>query len=142
MSSFPPPSPPVYRYLRHAHLNMLIDYATLNELGSMLGQEQLTALVRLYLKHTRATFMLVVETGANATPAAHRHAVHSLRGGSLQLGTDALVSLCGRVESDLRATERLLTSDEIECLRTTFEDTHEALTRWLGETEGPTERKD
>ena len=98
-----------------------------------MGRAQVASLVRLYLKHTRSILLAFDLTDSLATSEDHRRAVHGLRGGSLQLGTDELVALCSRLEEELRATGRLLTCEEVACLRATLEETHAALRHWLAE---------
>jgi HPt (histidine-containing phosphotransfer) domain-containing protein len=110
---------------------MLIDSSVLEELSSAMGRAQVASLVKLYLKHTRGVLRTFDLTNSLATSEDHRRAVHGLRGGSLQLGTDELVELCARLEEDLSATGRLLTAEEVARLRATLEETHAALNHWL-----------
>ena len=112
---------------------MLIDSSVLEELSSAMGRAQVAALVRLYLKHTRGNLIAFDLKDTRATSEDHRRAVHGLRGGSLQLGTEELVALCTRLEEELRATGRLLTADEVASLRATLDETHTALSRGLAE---------
>lgn len=112
---------------------MHLDSNPLNDLCDMIGREATVVIVRLYVKQTSLQLAQLEKIFPEGVAEDQQMIVHKLCGGSLEIGTDHLSRLCHALETDLRKTHRPLSPEMLEQLRTSAQETIEALAQWLGE---------
>lgn len=101
--------------------------AAIEQLVEVLGEEEVRALVELYLDHTHAELQRL-----SSYPLEKQiMTVHALKGSSTQVGARLFGAQCRAVEARLRETRELLTASELASLQNEFATASGTFRAWL-----------